>query len=414
EGPELSWGILDPIGHKAVPHHTDPSYKVPDEGNVQILVEGEATTEKVQMFNAAVKAIGPGPGSKANSDADVATEQRFFDLAHQNRDRIPDRRSTDPAYTNPRLDIFSTLPEELDIIPDDLDEVGTRTDTDAGALSWTVTPSRRGSRQVNVSGEVPGSDEPQDDAVLDGAFRRGSRPQSRVPARSCFAREHVGGHVPEQAPPPPSREMPPPSAPAHRRSRAQETEKVADSNDLMEKWMQHVVPSEDMKNSTIETLYLTFTINPRSLNTAKYMAASLLVKLNANTDDKTNMKNAGVGEAGAAVREASPSGTSMAPAETINQQFTGTATRTVSGPPQKVPRSDQWAPSMPRGKPMPMTRTPDRGRSQARAPSVADTASTHPTVSVPADDEGGASTTCHDHQGQAQPWTFRLDSLRSP
>ena len=125
ESPEVSakgkvemWSAVGPIGSVAPVHHTDPGYRVPDEGNCQPLDDDSTPTAIGMQFKAAVEEIGRK--TKASIDKDLDVEQEFF---RQAEGKIPRLGANDPAFMTTPTDVFEALQEELDVIPDNLYEV---------------------------------------------------------------------------------------------------------------------------------------------------------------------------------------------------------------------------------------------------------------------------------------------------
>eukprot|EP00439_Symbiodinium_sp_Y106_P043457 s1789_g5.t1 len=58
-----------------------------------------------------------GRRTKESIDKDVVVEGEFFKQAEG---KIPRRSGDDPVFAETPIDIFEALPEELDVIPDDL------------------------------------------------------------------------------------------------------------------------------------------------------------------------------------------------------------------------------------------------------------------------------------------------------
>ena len=131
--------------------------------------------------------------------------------------------------------------------------------------------------------------------------------------------------------------------------------------------MKHTVPSDDLGNPTTEQLYHMYN-DASSIPIVRQQAAALIIQLNALPTDAINMANAGLIPPGQHDRAQSQASTSTSPAEDINPGFQGTSGRTASGQPQKVPRDDNWVPTMARGVPMAMSDAPaHRGREPRHA-----------------------------------------------
>ena len=112
------WNEVDPIGMVTPPHHTDPNYRVPDEGKC-LPLDDESTPTAIGMeFSRAFEEIGRN--TKESIDKDVAVEKEFFKQAEG---KIPRRSGNDPVYEKTPIDIFEALPEELEVVPHDLFQV---------------------------------------------------------------------------------------------------------------------------------------------------------------------------------------------------------------------------------------------------------------------------------------------------
>ena len=178
--------------------------------------------------------------------------------------------------------------------------------------------------------------------------------------------------------------MPPPQAPPARRVTAHEETRLPHSEGEVLRVtgrsrfanqmrmplvlrMKHTVPSDDPGNPTIEQLYRMYN-DESSIPIVRQQAAELIVKLNALPTDEINMLVSPRPDNTIGLRRQLRLRHHPPRTEDINPGFQGTSGRTASRQPQKVPRDDNWVPTMTRGVPMAMSDAPaPRGRQPRRA-----------------------------------------------
>ena len=298
-------------------------------------------------FKAAVEEIGRK--TKASIDKDFDVEQEFF---RQAEGKIPRLEANDPAFMTTPTDVFEALPEELDVIPDNLYEVRSPRVQAPEPPRPRIAPTKR------APSAAQGAEE-QDPT-------RWRRQRFEAQGR---ARDRGTDDDGDQRPGP--REMPPPQVPpacrvtAHEETRLPHREgevlRVIGRSQFANQMkmpsvlrMKHTVPSDDLGNPTTEQLYHMYN-DASSIPIVRQQAAALIIQLNALPTDAINMANAGLIPPGQHDRAQSQASTSTSPAEDINPGFQGTSGRTASGQPQKVPRDDNWVSTMARGVPMAMS-----------------------------------------------------------
>ena len=81
-----------------------------------------------------------GRKTKESIDKDVAVESEFFKQAEG---KIPRRSGDDPVYAKTPFDVFEALPEELDVVPNDLYEVRSPRVNAPEAPRSRIAPTKR-------------------------------------------------------------------------------------------------------------------------------------------------------------------------------------------------------------------------------------------------------------------------------
>ena len=112
------WNEIDPVGMVEPLHHTDRGYQVPDETRSKPLNDPSTPAAIGMDFDKSVEVIGRK--TKESIDEDVSVETDFFQQAEG---KIPREAVDDPAFGTTPYDIFKSLPEDLDVMPDGLHEV---------------------------------------------------------------------------------------------------------------------------------------------------------------------------------------------------------------------------------------------------------------------------------------------------
>ena len=138
--------------------------------------------------------------------------------------------------------------------------------------------------------------------------------------------------------------------------------------------MKHRLKSDDLGDPTIEQLFQMCHDSSSLPIIIKKQAAELIIKLNANPDDPTNMASAGI------VVASEPQHEPATPMEEAGSGPARTPGRTASRPPQKVQHDEQWTPSITRAVPISIQQaTALRGRETQRAPAGKATGSPAPS-----------------------------------
>eukprot|EP00439_Symbiodinium_sp_Y106_P061444 s3762_g9.t1 len=280
------WNEVDPIGMVEPKHHTDRGYQA----------IGRKTKESI--------------------DNDMGVEQDFFQQAEG---KIPRGVVDDPAYGEVTYDIFESLPDELEVTPDDLHTVRSPR-VSAPAHATRVSPQA----STRTSALAPEIDE--------------NRPRV-APTRCTTAPTQGDGSQRPREP-----EMPPPRGPPQRRVTTRVDARLAHTDgDIIRVSgrapyadelrlptpirIKTVVPMSGLNNPTIEGLYQMYH-SLATLPMVKKQVEDTLAKLNAQPDDDINCGLAGVVLQSAPMRAPSTASESTSPAEQINTGFTGTSGRT--------------------------------------------------------------------------------------
>ena len=143
------WNEIDPIGMVEPKHHTDRGYQVPDETKSLPLGGPSAPAGISREYDKTLEAIGRK--TKESIDNDMGIEQDFFQQAEG---KIPRGVVDDPAYGEATYDIFESLPDELEVTPDDLHAVRSPR-VSAPAHATRVSPQA----STRVSAPTPEIDE---------------------------------------------------------------------------------------------------------------------------------------------------------------------------------------------------------------------------------------------------------------
>eukprot|EP00439_Symbiodinium_sp_Y106_P044741 s6279_g5.t1 len=350
------WNEIDPIGVVEPPHHTDSGYRVPDETKNLPLGDDSTPTAIGAEFSKSCEEIGRK--TKESIDKDVAVEGEFFKQAEG---KIPRRSGDDPVFAETPIDIFEALPEELDVIPDDLYVVRSPRVSVPEDPRQRIVPTKRASQ---------GAEE------RDPPWRK-QRYESKGQTRDRGAQGDADQRPRDLYMPPP-RDPPLLKVFAQEEARLPHTEgeviRVTGRSPFADKMnmktplrIKTVVPSDDLSHPTVERYQLYHASD--ALPIVRQQAAEMIAKLGALPSDEINCGLAGIVPSDDQNRAQSPASASTSPAEDINPGFQGTSGRTAFRQPMmKVRREEEWVPTMQRGTPMSMSdAAADRGRSQDEA-----------------------------------------------